>query len=351
MVENVSALKKDANWATGWNTRISARDSNYGSRVDYILLTEGLLPWVRCGDIQPSIKGSDHCPVFIDLYDEIRLESGETLTLKDAMQYDVANRRAPRIAARFWDEYKQKNLSSFFVSKKKNEYSSSSGSSPSTTPPEDVQKKTLTTKVETTMEIETADPVQLSSQEHLSLPSSSSTSTLASSQTTTTVKPHHKRSRDDQKDESKRKKQKISQAKISSFFIKDGGKSSSLSSVPSFKVENEVINIDEAEPSERQIEEDRLLALQLSQWEENLDVAVESTSTSSSAPLNSQSKAAWSEMLAPIQPPRCDVHSELCKEWTVNKPGPNKGKTFFLCSRCDKFILWLFSFELQLILR
>lgn len=76
------------------------------------------------------------------------------------------------------------------------------------------------------------------------------------------------------------------------------------------------------------------MALQLSQLEENLDTAVvEYASTPSSAPSNSQSKAAWSDMLAPIQPPKCDVHNEPCKEWTVNKPGPNKGKTFFLCSR------------------
>lgn len=47
----------------------------------------------------------------------------------------------------------------------------------------------------------------------------------------------------------------------------------------------------------------------------------------------SNSKAAWSQLMAPIQPPKCTVHGEPAKEHTVNKPGPNKGKTFFICSR------------------
>lgn len=44
-------------------------------------------------------------------------------------------------------------------------------------------------------------------------------------------------------------------------------------------------------------------------------------------------KAAWSHILAPIEAPLCDVHKEPAREYTVNKPGPNKGKRFFLCSR------------------
>jgi len=35
----------------------------------------------------------------------------------------------------------------------------------------------------------------------------------------------------------------------------------------------------------------------------------------------------------PIPPPLCTVHREPAKEFRVNKPGPNKGKTFYLCAR------------------
>ncbi|KAF9004487.1 DNase I-like protein [Hymenopellis radicata] len=63
---------------TCWNTKISARASNYGTRIDYILITPGLLPYVKHADIQPDVKGSDHCPVFLDLDDSIFADSPMT---------------------------------------------------------------------------------------------------------------------------------------------------------------------------------------------------------------------------------------------------------------------------------
>ncbi|KAJ7817709.1 DNase I-like protein [Mycena olivaceomarginata] len=71
---------------TCWNTKISARESNYGTRIDYILVTPGLLPWIQDADIQPEIKGSDHCPVFIDLRDEIIDTNGGVIKLRDSAQ-------------------------------------------------------------------------------------------------------------------------------------------------------------------------------------------------------------------------------------------------------------------------
>ncbi|KAF8493166.1 Endonuclease/exonuclease/phosphatase [Russula emetica] len=44
---------------TCWNTKINAREANYGTRIDYVLVTPGLMPWIKAADIQPSIKGSD----------------------------------------------------------------------------------------------------------------------------------------------------------------------------------------------------------------------------------------------------------------------------------------------------
>ena len=101
---------------SGWNMRIQARETNYGTRVDYILVTKGLLPWISYGDIQPALKGSDHCPIYIDLRDEITLDSGETITLRDAMRQTPNLKDPPRIAAKYWEEFsaKQTVLSAFF---------------------------------------------------------------------------------------------------------------------------------------------------------------------------------------------------------------------------------------------
>ncbi|KAK1221986.1 Class II abasic (AP) endonuclease [Marasmius sp. AFHP31] len=70
---------------TCWNTKLSARDSNYGTRIDYILVTPGLVPWIKEADIQPQIKGSDHCPVYLDLHDKIVNEDRVSLKLKDLL--------------------------------------------------------------------------------------------------------------------------------------------------------------------------------------------------------------------------------------------------------------------------
>ena len=50
---------------TVWNTKERARETNYGTRIDYILVTGDLFAkgcFERCA-IRPDVYGSDHCPV------------------------------------------------------------------------------------------------------------------------------------------------------------------------------------------------------------------------------------------------------------------------------------------------
>jgi len=80
------------------------------------------------------------------------------------------------------------------------------------------------------------------------------------------------------------------------------------------------------EEGDEAFQKDILLAISLSQ---------EECAPSLVGPLKGKEKgkAVWSLILAPIEAPLCDVHKEPGREYTVNKPGPNKGKRFFLCSR------------------
>ena len=53
---------------TCWATITSARETNYGRRLDYILASpEFFLKHVMDADILPHIQGSDHCPVVINV--------------------------------------------------------------------------------------------------------------------------------------------------------------------------------------------------------------------------------------------------------------------------------------------
>lgn len=105
-----------------WETRINARDSNYGTRIDYILVTPGLMPWVKACDIQPDVKGSDHCPVYIDLHDSITDEDGKQVNLWELVNppgrlRDGPTPDPPLFAARYYPEHAQSLLSTFFTRK------------------------------------------------------------------------------------------------------------------------------------------------------------------------------------------------------------------------------------------
>lgn len=48
---------------TCWNTKVNARETNYGTRLDYILCDVLLLPFVLSSEVLGDVLGSDHCPV------------------------------------------------------------------------------------------------------------------------------------------------------------------------------------------------------------------------------------------------------------------------------------------------
>jgi len=50
-----------------WSQVTNARSRNIGWRLDYILVSRNLLPYVVDADIHPDVLGSDHCPVSLTL--------------------------------------------------------------------------------------------------------------------------------------------------------------------------------------------------------------------------------------------------------------------------------------------
>lgn len=111
---------------THWETRINARETNYGTRLDYILATPGLLPWIKTCEIQPHILGSDHCPVIAEFHETITTKEGQTLHLWDQINPPGRSKDPaatppdpPRLAAKFYPEFssEQRLLSNFFGKK------------------------------------------------------------------------------------------------------------------------------------------------------------------------------------------------------------------------------------------
>jgi exodeoxyribonuclease-3 len=52
---------------TWWSQRAGVRAKNVGWRIDYVLASASVLPFVRRAFIRSEVRGSDHCPVGVDL--------------------------------------------------------------------------------------------------------------------------------------------------------------------------------------------------------------------------------------------------------------------------------------------
>jgi len=52
---------------TWWSQRFGVREKNIGWRIDLVLASPGALPFVRGAAIHPDVRGSDHCPISVDL--------------------------------------------------------------------------------------------------------------------------------------------------------------------------------------------------------------------------------------------------------------------------------------------
>jgi len=50
-----------------WSYRGGARSKNVGWRLDYFMVSEGLMPTVVDSEILNDVLGSDHCPVMLTL--------------------------------------------------------------------------------------------------------------------------------------------------------------------------------------------------------------------------------------------------------------------------------------------
>ncbi|KAH9066513.1 Endonuclease/exonuclease/phosphatase [Lactarius vividus] len=298
---------------TCWNTKLSARETNYGTRIDYVLVTPGLLPWIKAGDIQPSIKGSDHCPVFVDLHDEITTDAGEKLVLRDLMHMreDAAKREPPRLAAKYWPEFqgKQTLVSSFFT--KRGPAPVTARSAPMTASDLlDESDTQLPPPPSSAIEPPSASPVPQasSSTQPATEPSPPATITNAS----TRGQFHPRRNVEAEKTQN---------GAIEALVLLHLRHCSKAAAAPP-----EIIDLCE---EDEEFSEAPLPTL-TSEIRPPPDTASQGSKENET---NTKRRASWSALFTPVPPPLCTVHGEPTKEHRVNKPGPNKGRTFYLCAR------------------
>lgn len=60
-------FQSDGGHYSWWSQRMGVREKNIGWRIDYVLACANAVPFVRAGFISPEVRGSDHCPVGVEL--------------------------------------------------------------------------------------------------------------------------------------------------------------------------------------------------------------------------------------------------------------------------------------------
>lgn len=69
---------------TCWEQKINARPGNFGSRIDYVICSEGFKDWFSDSNIQEGLMGSDHCPVYAVFKDKVEIDGSE-VDIRDLM--------------------------------------------------------------------------------------------------------------------------------------------------------------------------------------------------------------------------------------------------------------------------
>ena len=66
-IDSFRHFNKDPHNYTWWSFRANARANNKGWRIDYIMATESLRPYLLGAEIWPNAVHSDHCPSVLDI--------------------------------------------------------------------------------------------------------------------------------------------------------------------------------------------------------------------------------------------------------------------------------------------
>ncbi|CAG8567723.1 9300_t:CDS:2 [Ambispora leptoticha] len=298
----------------GWNTVIDARPVNYGTRLDYILSSQELLPWVKLCDIQPHIMGSDHCPVIIELFDEIK--DGElTIKLLDEMERLKTNKGTgkPSLCARFLPQFSGKfSLQNYFQ-----------------------RASDLNSKLENPGDLNISLNSVRSEKAISSSPSLSAPRKFVASKSGSSKKSKTGNSSKSSVTKSKKPDNTSSsgQRTLVSFF--KSASSSSEDSVLSAETDRKIdADLDTEIQNFTELYDATVVDAETSEKQENTtSTGREESSNSRASTQNSQVQSQWMALFTPPPIPNCMAHGEKCKEYRVNKSGPNHGRKFYMCSR------------------
>lgn len=336
---------------THWEQKINARPGNFGSRIDFVLCSIAIMDWFKESNIQEGLMGSDHCPVYAVMKDEVPTSGMSLPTLEAELDgtthvLDLMNPKGmfengvrqreysltkdvPPLSGKLLPEFtKRRNIRDMFNKKP-------ALGKPST-PDQSSNRTTLGADREVAAPIATNIP----DKEHPPLTKATSTNDTASEtapigQITGPLKSPEKR-----RAPSASPVKAVKRSKSSLSAASNGGSSlakGQQSLKGFFQTRTKPIvepnpPTDPAPPLPSPNEPaEATTALPFSQT----DGATSTSSRIQTDPLASQeaSKEGWTKLFSKKPSPRCEGHAEPCTLLTTKKPGVNCGRQFWMCAR------------------
>lgn len=298
-----------------------------GTRLDYILVSEGLTKWSKSCNVEQVIMGSDHCPVSCELFDEIYEGDNKLSLLKENTLMTLTPKLCAKNLARF--SGKQQTLKSFFIKPEIKEKEAQEKKSVKTCNDNDniVENIPETLTSNNTIPIDSSIDISEGLKEQSEIKRKSSQASvskvkLAKANSSKLIR---------EKSSKAQAKSKLSpptnQVSLISFFKK------ASQDTPLEKKLGEVTKSMELKDSQG-LQEKSTISENISDSLDDIinnvkDECIEVSSSNNKSDIQSQ----WNALFKPRPIPNCIGHGEPCKEYTVNKPGINQGRRFYLCSR------------------
>nr|ABN11482.1 DNA lyase [Ascosphaera apis] len=277
---------------TCWDMKTNARPGNFGSRIDYILCSLNIRDWFVAADAQQHLMGSDHCPVFAVLKENILLDAKET-RLRDVMgvknhsldegdpQKSVKSQLHPLSGRRYPEFRGRRDIKQMLFQRP-------ASSGVSTNP-----KRMLSNAVRP--------------EEHSSPPSHAKLKRDRSPGVTESRPLKKTYARSPSALYHSRKRTATAQPTLNNFF-------KPYNSEITTGVENQLNSVQEIETSQ--------VACQLTSGEKYDRYSKDDDTIK-----------AWANIFTPQQAPSCEGHGEPCISLVTKKAGLNQGRSFWMCPR------------------
>ncbi|KAL4740192.1 Endonuclease/exonuclease/phosphatase [Aspergillus similis] len=318
---------------TCWEQRINARPGNYGSRIDYVLCSLDMQDWFSDSNIQEGLMGSDHCPVYAVFKDSIPLGDCQSHILdivnppgvfkNGERQQNYTTKFLLPLSGRLIPEFdRRRSIKDMFM--RKPSQPSRKMSSP--------QNSTASFSNEETSMIArtvTNPPKHSYADAPAVVPNDTQQKGIVRKRPVRTEIPPVKRSKSAS---SQIVTPTVGQSTLKGFF--------KPKCTPVVEPEDFMLSKDEGQGSA----ECPAISSQQDVTKETLKSALdpEKAPTPMTPVLFKEdtgfidpvaSKQDWSKLFTKKPPPKCGEHGEVCISLKTKKPGPNFGRTFWICPR------------------